>query len=202
MSQGWIVIAGGSLGGRIVWVEMSRGRFVGGRIVKSPMLSMITMLPLSDVISVMALILIVCDVSVVSDLDCGVRSVHDCLNDCDIRDVHDDLYYCNVRGARVMSVIALRNVMSAMVLWRSWCDNLDDCHVRSIHGGIALMKVSLVQRTQERLLNSGNRFPLRLDMDQIWIPVLDSTKCSGSLRIQIHNNGWWVLKSELIVVKC
>jgi hypothetical protein len=36
MSQGRIVTAGGSLGGRIVWVEMSRGRFVGGRIVKAP----------------------------------------------------------------------------------------------------------------------------------------------------------------------
>jgi hypothetical protein len=33
---GAIVSAGGSLGGRIVWVKMSRGRFVGGRIVKAP----------------------------------------------------------------------------------------------------------------------------------------------------------------------
>jgi hypothetical protein len=33
MSQGRIVTADGMLGGRIVWVELSRGRFVGGRIV-------------------------------------------------------------------------------------------------------------------------------------------------------------------------
>ncbi len=33
MSQGPIVTADGSLGGWIVWVELSRGRFVGGRIV-------------------------------------------------------------------------------------------------------------------------------------------------------------------------
>ncbi len=33
MSQGHIVTADGSLGGRIVWVELSRGRFVSGRIV-------------------------------------------------------------------------------------------------------------------------------------------------------------------------
>jgi hypothetical protein len=33
MSQGRIVTADGSLGGRIVWVELSRGRFVGGQIV-------------------------------------------------------------------------------------------------------------------------------------------------------------------------
>jgi hypothetical protein len=36
MSQGQIATAGGSLGGKIVWVEMLRGRFVGGRIVKAP----------------------------------------------------------------------------------------------------------------------------------------------------------------------
>jgi hypothetical protein len=36
MSQGQIATAGGSLGRRIVWVEMLRGRFVGGRIVKAP----------------------------------------------------------------------------------------------------------------------------------------------------------------------
>jgi hypothetical protein len=36
MSQGRIVTVDGSLGGRIVWVEMSRGRFVGGRIVWAP----------------------------------------------------------------------------------------------------------------------------------------------------------------------
>ncbi len=33
MSQGRIVTADSSLGGRIVWVELLRGRFVGGRIV-------------------------------------------------------------------------------------------------------------------------------------------------------------------------
>jgi hypothetical protein len=33
MSQGHIVTTDGSLGGWIVWVELSRGRFVGGRIV-------------------------------------------------------------------------------------------------------------------------------------------------------------------------
>jgi hypothetical protein len=33
MSLGRIVTADGSLGGRIVWVELSHGRFVGGRIV-------------------------------------------------------------------------------------------------------------------------------------------------------------------------
>jgi hypothetical protein len=33
MSLGRIVTADGSLGGRIVWVKLSRGRFVGGRIV-------------------------------------------------------------------------------------------------------------------------------------------------------------------------
>ncbi len=33
MSQGCIVTADGSLGGQIVWVELSRGRFVSGRIV-------------------------------------------------------------------------------------------------------------------------------------------------------------------------
>jgi hypothetical protein len=36
MSQRRIVTAQGSLGGQIVWVELSRGRFVGGRIVKAP----------------------------------------------------------------------------------------------------------------------------------------------------------------------
>ncbi len=36
MSRGQIVSADGSLDGRIVWVELSRGRFVGGRIVKAP----------------------------------------------------------------------------------------------------------------------------------------------------------------------
>ncbi len=33
MSQGRIVTADGSLGGQIVWVELSRSRFVGGRII-------------------------------------------------------------------------------------------------------------------------------------------------------------------------
>ncbi len=32
MSLGRLVTADGSFGGRIVWVELSRGRFVGGRI--------------------------------------------------------------------------------------------------------------------------------------------------------------------------
>jgi hypothetical protein len=36
MSQGRIVTADGSLGGRIVWVELSRGWFVGGQIVLAP----------------------------------------------------------------------------------------------------------------------------------------------------------------------
>ncbi len=46
MSQERIVTAGGLLGGRIVWVEMSRGRFVGGRIVKAPEFSLFV-LPLT-----------------------------------------------------------------------------------------------------------------------------------------------------------
>ncbi len=33
---GWNVTADGLSGGRIVWVEMSRGWFVGGRIVNAP----------------------------------------------------------------------------------------------------------------------------------------------------------------------
>ncbi len=33
MSQGQLVTADGSLGGRIVWVKLSRGQFIGGRIV-------------------------------------------------------------------------------------------------------------------------------------------------------------------------
>ncbi len=36
LSQGQIVTADGSLGGRIVWVKLSCGRFVGGRIVCGP----------------------------------------------------------------------------------------------------------------------------------------------------------------------
>jgi hypothetical protein len=36
MSQGQIVTAGGLLSGQIVWVEMSLGQFVCGRIVKAP----------------------------------------------------------------------------------------------------------------------------------------------------------------------
>ncbi len=38
MSQGRIVTADGLLGGRLVWVEMSHGRFVGGRIVNAPLI--------------------------------------------------------------------------------------------------------------------------------------------------------------------
>jgi hypothetical protein len=33
MSQGQIVTADGLFGGGIVWIELLRGRFVGGRIV-------------------------------------------------------------------------------------------------------------------------------------------------------------------------
>jgi hypothetical protein len=38
-SPGHIVTADSSLGGRTVWVEKSRGRFVGGRIVTEPSLA-------------------------------------------------------------------------------------------------------------------------------------------------------------------
>jgi hypothetical protein len=38
MSQRRILTIDGSLGGQIVWVEMSHGRLVGGRIVKAPFL--------------------------------------------------------------------------------------------------------------------------------------------------------------------
>jgi hypothetical protein len=38
MSQGRIVTADGLLGGRLVWVEMLRGRFVGGWIVNAPLI--------------------------------------------------------------------------------------------------------------------------------------------------------------------
>ncbi len=50
MSQGQIVTAGGSLGRRIVWVEMSCGRFVGGRIVKAPYQQLLVMLYIQYII--------------------------------------------------------------------------------------------------------------------------------------------------------
>jgi hypothetical protein len=40
MLQGGIVTAHSSLGGWLAWVKMSRGRIVGGRIVKAPQKSM------------------------------------------------------------------------------------------------------------------------------------------------------------------
>jgi hypothetical protein len=36
MRQGRIVTADGLLGGQIVWMELSSGRFMGGRIIKAP----------------------------------------------------------------------------------------------------------------------------------------------------------------------
>ncbi len=51
MSQGQIVTTDGSLGGQIVWVELSRGQFVGGRIIKAPYLGALVSFPTATIIS-------------------------------------------------------------------------------------------------------------------------------------------------------